>query len=130
MGEAKSEKGDAEKLGGLAELTGAGTARKPLNFQGFARAYKALAGAVRRAFTGGQGEEAKSEKGGGRKERKPDYSSIRVVSGFYIERDVDALIDHINKSGILSRLKRDAAKSSSQSEQDSEKPHRSSEDSG
>ncbi len=131
MGEANSEKGGAAKLEKLAGLTGADTsARKPPNFQGFAKAYKALAGAVRRAFTGAQGEEAKSENGGAAwEEDKPDYSSIRVVSGFYIERDVDALIDHINKSGILRRLNRDGIKSVGQSEQDYKTPHRSSEES-
>lgn len=67
---------------------------------------------------------AKSEKGNGALRGEPDYSSIRVVPGHYIEKDVQSVIDAINKSGILKKF----SKSSNRSEQASDKPHRSSED--
>ena len=55
---------------------------------------------------------------------EPNYESLRIVRGFYIEKDLQSAIDAINKSGILKWF----SQSSRQSEKDADKPHRSSED--
>ncbi len=55
---------------------------------------------------------------------KPDYESLRIVRGFYIERDIDAAIEVLNKSGVLKWF----GKPSNRPEQASDKPQRSSED--
>lgn len=71
----------------------------------------------------------KSEKGAAVGRGNPDYSTLRVVSGHYIERDVHALIDEINRAGgLLEWSKRNRTESSSPSEGASDKPHRSSEE--
>ncbi len=68
----------------------------------------------------------KPEKGNGapRAEGEPDYETLRIVPGHYIERDIGAAIDALNRSGILKEF----SKSSNRPEQASDKPHRSSED--
>lgn len=72
---------------------------------------------------------AKSERGSATGMGNPDYSSLRVVSGHYIERDVHALIDEINQAGGLAAWSKGKTESSDSSESASGKPRRSSKES-
>lgn len=70
------------------------------------------------------------EKGNGPPLRgEPDYESLRIVPGYYIERDPRIIIDNINKAGGISNwMKGKRAEASNQLPEASDKTHRSSED--